>query len=223
MGANAMRCDPPMELREIQRIVRSACRYERGESVDDLPDIRRPGGGEKPESERGEEKQLAKQGEGEAEETKEVTLAKDGRGRVLQTTNNARIAIESDEMLDGRLWYNTMGYTRMVTCPVPWDMREGVREITDEDYTGLVMYLERKYDLTKKERIIDAAQFVCRQYERNPVTEWLDSLEWDGLYRVGSLIIAALGATDNEYNRAVERLFMLGAVSRAYELGILRA
>ena len=44
MGANFMRCNPPMDSKDVQRIVKSACKYERGETSDDAPDIGRPGG-----------------------------------------------------------------------------------------------------------------------------------------------------------------------------------
>ena len=44
-GANVMRCTQPLDSRDVERIVRSACRYERGESTDELPDVGRPGGG----------------------------------------------------------------------------------------------------------------------------------------------------------------------------------
>jgi P4 family phage/plasmid primase-like protien len=43
-GANFMRCDPPVDSKDVQRIVRSACKYERGESTDDTPSVSRPGG-----------------------------------------------------------------------------------------------------------------------------------------------------------------------------------
>ena len=44
MGANFMRCNPPMDSKDVQRVVRSACKYERGETSDDAPDVSRPGG-----------------------------------------------------------------------------------------------------------------------------------------------------------------------------------
>ena len=194
-GANSMLCKPPMDFKDVRRIVQSACRYDRGESTDNLPNVGRPG------------------------KSSNVTLATNSKGKVLQTTANMLTAIKGDENLSGRFWYDRMSYTRMVTCPLPWDAREGERAITDEDYVGLVAYLEYAYGLTAKERIIDACQFVCRENERNPVVEWLDSLEWDGDKRMGSMIVHALGAEPNEYNRAVERLFMLGAVARAYNPG----
>lgn len=195
MGVNYRLCEPPMSDEEVRKKVRSACRYDRGEHANDERAISKPGA------------------------SSNVALATNSKGRVLQTTDNMIMAITNDDSLKGRFWYDAMAFTRMVTCPVPWDAREGERAIEDEDYIGLVAYLERFYGLTAKERIIDAAQFVCRQNERNPVTEWLDSIVWDGQPRIGTLVVSALGAEDNAYNREVERLFMLGAVSRAYDPG----
>lgn len=44
MGVNAMRCEPPMDSREVERICRSACRYEQGDGVDDDGDgVGKPG------------------------------------------------------------------------------------------------------------------------------------------------------------------------------------
>ena len=43
MGANFMRCDPPMDSKDVERIVRSACKYERGENTDDAPQVGKPG------------------------------------------------------------------------------------------------------------------------------------------------------------------------------------
>jgi len=43
MGANYTRCQPPLEAKEVQSIVRSACRYERGESSSSEVIVGRPG------------------------------------------------------------------------------------------------------------------------------------------------------------------------------------
>ena len=198
--ANSERCIPPMAENEVSRVIQQACKKGPGHD----------GNG----TMRGETGGMGKFGGGS-----DLTLATNGQGRVLQTTANMIVAIKADASLAGRFWYDSIAFTRMVTCPLPWDAREGERPITDEDYTGLTAYLERAYGLTAKERIIDACQFVCKENERNPIVEWLDSLTWDGELRVGTLVTSVLGAEDNEYNREVERLFMLGAISRAYEPG----
>lgn len=155
---------------------------------------------------------------GKSSPSGEFRLMTNSSGKVLQTVDNAIRVIEHDPALHGKFWYDTMAYTRMVTGPLPWDERLANRPLADEDYTGLVAFLEHGYGLTSMQKIISAAQFVCRRHERNPVTEWLDSLAWDGQYRIGTML-RVLGVADDEYSRAVERLFMLGAVSRAYKPG----
>lgn len=43
MGANFMRCEPPLDSREVQGIVKSACRYERGQNPGEDLNVGRPG------------------------------------------------------------------------------------------------------------------------------------------------------------------------------------
>ena len=45
MGANFTRCDPPLDSKDVQRVCKSACRYERGEHGSDERAVGRPGGG----------------------------------------------------------------------------------------------------------------------------------------------------------------------------------
>ena len=199
--ANAKNCVKPLPDSEVKRIIKQVCKKGPGHD----------GQG----TYIGDDAGVCKFGAlgGDA------TFETNGKGQIKQTTSNMILAMNRDENLRGHFWYDTMAYTRMVTCPLPWDAREGERPVTDEDYIGLIAYLEGAYGLTAKERAIDACLFVCKQNERNPVVEWLDSLTWDGERRIGEMIVSALGAENNAYNREVERLFMLGAVARAYEPG----
>lgn len=42
-GANQTRCETPLSAKDVRRIVKSACKYERGENTDNLPAVGRPG------------------------------------------------------------------------------------------------------------------------------------------------------------------------------------
>lgn len=44
-GVNAMRCKPPMSASDVERIVRSACRYDKGEDDGGERKVGKPGGG----------------------------------------------------------------------------------------------------------------------------------------------------------------------------------
>ena len=53
----------------------------------------------------------------------------------------------------------------------------------------------------------------------HPVKDYLRSTAWDGVNRVATLFVDYLGAEDNAYHREAALLWMLGAVTRAFEPG----
>lgn len=64
-----------------------------------------------------------------------------------------------------------------------------------------------------------AAEMTSRLNTFNPVVEFLESGLHDGLARMGTFFIDYCGCPDTPYFRAVSRLFLLGAVARAFEPG----
>ena len=148
-----------------------------------------------------------------------VALSKNENGKPHQSISNCIRALERDDRLAGRFRFNSIAYTKTVTLPVPWDDGEGERPIADWDYCGLASFLERRYGLMSKNKAIDAVTEVSMHNRYNPITTWLDGLEWDGEPRMDTLLPCFLGTDMSDYNVAVMRLFMMGAVARAYEPG----
>lgn len=148
-----------------------------------------------------------------------VALSKNENGKPHQSISNCIKALERDDRLAGRFRFNSIAYTKTVTLPVPWDDGEGERPIADWDYCGLASFLERRYGLMSKNKAIDAVTEVSMRNRYNPITTWLDGLEWDGEPRIDTLLPCFLGTDMSDYNVAVMRLFMIGAVARAYEPG----
>ena len=148
-----------------------------------------------------------------------VALSKNENGKPHQSISNCIRALERDDRLAGRFRFNSIAYTKTVTLPVPWDDGEGERPIADWDYCGLASFLERRYGLMSKNKAIDAVTEVSMHNRYNPITSWLDSLEWDGEPRMDTLLPCFLGTDMSDYNVSVMRLFMMGAVARAYEPG----
>lgn len=153
------------------------------------------------------------------EEKQAIKLMTTAKGMVKQTIENALRIIKADEKLNGRFWWSETAYTRMVDLPLPWDDSTGQRTITDEDYASICAYTERFYGFHAKECLIDAIAIESKANSRNPVANWLDSLTWDGTPRINGLL-AMLGCQCTEYETAVMRLWLVGAVARAYEPGI---
>lgn len=204
--ANEADCTPPLPDAEVARIIESVLQRREGFSAEVSTMAVR---GER--ASRGGE-------DGEAEEVPAMTLT--DKGTPHQTIENCRRAILLDKDLKGRIYYDERAYTKILVGPVPWDERPGERPVTDADYCGLAAYMERWYWLTSKNKAIDALTLVAMRNRRNPVREWLESLEWDGVERVETLLSVFLGADPNEYNAAVMRTFMAGACARACEPGV---
>lgn len=190
LGINATLCKPPLTDMEVEKIVRSACSYEAGKSV-----------------------------EVAARSSAGKMLARTKNGNPLPTIDNCMTVLCNDPRVAGRWSYDVIGYSKMVTPPLPWDNGTETRAVTDVDYSQLAAWLEREYRLSAKGAAIDAVTNVCHDNRRNPVVEWLDSLKWDGKPRVDTLLPFFLGADRNEYTDGATRLFMRGAVARAYEPG----
>ena len=189
-AANKLRCKPPMGERELQKIVESVTsRYDKGSPRK------------------------------AADGARCAALMLKPNGQPLQTIENCSRVLSSDPALAGRFYYDVRGFTRMVTLPLPWDGGKGDRPVSDADYCGLAAYLEVEHGLMSKQKAIDAVVNVSMQNKRNPVAEWLDSLEGDGEERGSTLLTVFLGCEPTDYNMACMRLFMLGAVARAYEPG----
>ena len=55
--------------------------------------------------------------------------------------------------------------------------------------------------------------------EFNSLTDWLDSLEWDGVLRVNEFFAKAYGCDTSSYTCEVSRILFLSAVARAYRPG----
>lgn len=146
-------------------------------------------------------------------------LIRNKNGAPKQLIHNYMYVIETDPGLKGRFFYDVRSHTKMVQLPLPWDDGKGVRPVTDADYACLGAYTEAVYGLDQKSKAIDAVLTRTITNKRNTLAELLDSLEWDGERRMDTLLTMFLGAKDTGYNRAVMRLFMLGAVARAYVPG----
>lgn len=79
----------------------------------------------------------------------------------------------------------------------------------------------RQFDLeSSKEEVYEAAQTIALECRFNPITDFLESLEWDRRKRLDSWLVEYAGADDTPYVRAIGRRILLGAVARAFEPGV---
>jgi len=68
--------------------------------------------------------------------------------------------------------------------------------------------------------VSDSIRALCYANPYHPVDEYFGSLKWDGVKRIDTWLSSYVNAPNNEYTRAVGRLWLMGAVARAKVPGI---
>ena len=139
-------------------------------------------------------------------------------GRFADSIDNARIILENDPALAGKI--KTNGFTRQieVTESLPWRDKKG--PWSDSDDSALRHYFETYYGMTAAGKIADALAVVVEAASFHPVREYLQGLDWDGLPRAETVLIDYMSAADTVYTRAVTRKFFAAAAARIFVPGI---
>lgn len=142
-------------------------------------------------------------------------LTHDGNGNIEKTINNAAIVLENDPLLKGKFYIDEFAACGKTAGGLPWNKEPESRRWTDTDYANVYRYLETHYGITGREKIDNALTIVSDAQRLNEVKDYLESLKWDGVKRLDTLLPDYLGAEDNAYTRAVMRKSLVAAVTRA--------
>ncbi len=116
------------------------------------------------------------------------------------------------------IWYDTFLQKKQTN----WQANEG--NVTDWS-DALTLELTRQFQSFEglrrisRDLIDQAVELHAHERKRNCLTDWLDSLQWDGKPRLNSWLIDYCGAQDNAYTREAGRCWLLAAMARAYAPG----
>jgi putative DNA primase/helicase len=131
-------------------------------------------------------------------------------GRFRKNKNNLYIILRRDRRWRGRVWLNSFTNTLKIDD----------RDYKDTDDTRIALWVSRSYDLEYGEAAVSSTvQLIGEENKRNPLLEWLDSIEWDGVNRLNSWVVEATDCEDNELNRKMGEKWLIQAIARAYEPG----
>lgn len=140
---------------------------------------------------------------------------------LLATIGNFIRILTNDPLLAGRFASNELAGKPEITCPVPWDQNVGVRQwLWDVDMPNLKTYCEAYYQLNSHNALSDAVHAVLAQNRYDPLVQYLEGLQWDGVRRLDTMLVDYLGSPNTEYVRQATRRTMMGAVARALQPGI---
>lgn len=140
-------------------------------------------------------------------------------GAYKKTVDNIIRILTYDPMLRGKIAIDEFSVRGLALGALPWNASEEKRLWSDTDDAGLQWYLENKYNITGKDKVMNALLLVSEQHRINEVKDYLLSLTWDGVPRVNTVLHDYLGAQQNEYVAAVARKSLSAAVARAMEPG----
>ena len=140
------------------------------------------------------------------------------KGGVRNSIRNCLTVFQCDPLLSGAMAYNLLTDRTDLVKPL-WYGRSPGNAMTDTDMKYIRLYLEETYGLTSEKKIADAADLAAHQNSYHPVRDYLDGLVWDGTERIRFCLRHFLGAAADTYTHEALKLFLLGAIHRAYKPG----
>ena len=141
-------------------------------------------------------------------------------GEYANSAKNIACILKNDPLLRGAFAYNEFDNRRYLKRSVPWRRIDGLEEpLKEVDYAGVRAYIETMYNIVATSKIEDALTLAFNAQSFNPVREYLDELEWDGVKRIETLLIDYFGSDDNVYTREALKKTLTAAVARIYEPG----
>lgn len=159
------------------------------------------------------------------------------KGNIQPSLFNTLHVLEGDPQWVGVLGFNQFSY-RIVKRRLPPVQPATDGEWADIDDVRLQVYLTKTYSFEpKKTTVMDAVMQVAHAAPFHPVREYLDSLQWDGTPRLGSLLADCWGALSTPGSAALRRddpgghrrlgkylelagiKWLVGAVARIYKPG----
>ena len=139
------------------------------------------------------------------------------KGGVRQSIRNCLTVFQRDPLLSGAIAYNILTDRKDIIKPIGFHRESTALNDTDMKY--LLLYLEETYGLTNEKKIDNAIGIVANENKYHPIRDYLSSLVWDGKERIRFCLRHFLGADADDYTYEALKLFLLGAISRAFQPG----
>ena len=145
------------------------------------------------------------------------SLEQSEKGKVYNTAANYKRVLQYDPLLKGAIRKNLLTERIDIVKPLGW-YRDSPT-LTDVDVKYLLLYFEENYGLTVEKKIIDAVAVIANENRYHPVCDFLNALQWDGTERIRFCLHRFLGSDTDDYTYEALKLFLLGAISRAFQPG----
>lgn len=141
-------------------------------------------------------------------------------GEYESSAKNISIILRNDQALKNLFRLNEFDNRRYIIKSAPWRKIQSEETVRDVDYSGVRNYIETIYKISSSQKIDDALAIEIEQHKYHPIKEYINSLEWDGIDRIDTLLIDYFGTDDTPYTRACIRKALCAAVARVFRPGI---
>lgn len=157
--------------------------------------------------------------EDDFEWTKKLDL--NSKGIMKNTYSNIKIIIENDPNIKGKIVFDEFSNRANIVGNLPWNRSSTKNYLIDSDIINMCEYIEKTRGITiSDDRLRKVLKASIEGNPVNPPKEYLNSLKWDGIKRIDTLLVDYFGAEDTEYTRIVTRKWLCGAVARIFVPGI---
>jgi len=118
--------------------------------------------------------------------------------------------------VNAEFWYDEF-YSKLMTR----DASGVVRQIRESDDLEFLIRVQRDFKLHKMSKSAASAglQLYAHRNRRNAAQEWMRSLVWDGVERLGAVMPIGFGTPDDAYHASVGRCFVMAMVARVLDPG----
>jgi len=149
-------------------------------------------------------------------------LELDKKGNVKKTLANIVYILRNDPAWRGRIRFNEFAKAFEFDNRPHWrekQLNEGI-DVGERDMACLAAWFSSAghVRLEVGKTLLDTALFAAAT-AYHPVRDYLDSLTWDGIPRLDTILPDTAGTEDDAYHRAVGRCLLISAVKRIYEPG----
>jgi hypothetical protein len=136
-------------------------------------------------------------------------MGKEGQKISYPLLSESNLAILLDH-LGVKIAYNEMMQRKFIDG-VKWE---------DDDYSVMKDRCQAyKFKSMSRPDLLSHLNILAKKNSYHPIKAYLESLKWDGVARVETLLSTYFDAVDNEYTRGIMRKVLAGAVKRVYEPG----
>src|SRR5699024_9849705 len=105
-------------------------------------------------------------------------------GRVTDEVHNWDLISANDPVLSS-LWWDEIALSIKTNRDLPWRDTSTRPQFNGTDRAALAMHIERTYGVRPTRALVDdLVDMSAQQNRKNPLEEYLSSLEWDGTPRL---------------------------------------